>query len=118
MSVNHSPLSMQSFMHVTKKFKNLFSRKGILFFLYRHYKAMFFLGFLVVLGLGGFYWNANLNQYQWSEERKKSFVEQNFKETRFKSEAFHVIVKQLEARARAHEVNPALTRDVFSGKKL
>lgn len=89
-----------------------------MFFWYRHYKAMFFVGFLVVLGFGAFFWYQHLYQYQWSDDQKRAFIEQHFKETVFKEKAFREVVDHLKGRAEAHEVAPALSRDIFSGKSL
>lgn len=105
-------------LELSQKLKKLFSWKRLMFFWYRHYKVMFFMGFLVVLGFGGFVWYKNLYQYQWSEETKKAFLEQHFKETRFKERAFNNVVEHLKERARFHEGTPALSRDIFSGKSL
>ncbi len=86
-----------------------------MFFWYRHYKGMFFCGFLAVLCLGGFFWHKNLYRYQWTEDQKKTYIEQHFKETQFKERAFEESVANLNERARLHETNPVLSRNIFSG---
>lgn len=79
---------------------------------------MFFLGFLVVLGLGGYFWYANLYRYQWSEEQKTQFIEKHFKETVFQEKKFHQLVDDLRDRAKRHEEALPITRDIFYGQGL
>lgn len=105
-------------LKISPKLKKYLSPKQWMFFWYRHYKAMFFFGFLVVLGIGGYFWYQHLYQYQWSEEKKKTFLEQHFKETRFQERAFESVVAHLKERAEDHEESPALSRNIFSGKLL
>lgn len=99
--------------HIPKKFKKYLSAKEWMFFWYRHYKSMFFVGFLAVVALGGFFWYHNLYQYRWSDERKQAFVEQNFKETLFKEKAFRETVEHLKERDRIHDTESTLTREIF-----
>ena len=101
--------------HLSRKIKNQFSWKQGMFFWYRHYKGMFFVGFLAVLCLGGFFWYRYLYQYHWTEEQKKTYIEQHFKETQFKEQAFESTVGNLGTRARLHESTPLLSRNIFSG---
>lgn len=89
-----------------------------MFFWYRYYKLMFFVGFLLVLGLGGYFWYSNLYQYRWSDQRKAEFIEKNFKATIFKEKAFHELVANLKERMRRHEKAVPLSRDIFSGRSL
>ena len=108
-------------MHTPKflqRIRNVFSWKQLMFFWYRHYKGMFFCGFLVVLCLGGYFWYRNLYQYEWDGETKKAFVEQHFKETRFKERAFEDVVSHLKERAVQHKKEFLLSQDIFSGKSL
>lgn len=100
------------------QFKKYVSGKHLMFFWYRHYKAFFFLGFLLVLGYGGTVWYGNLYQYQWSPETKKAYLEQHFKETVFKERAFLEAVKGLQSRSEEHEEKPKLVRNVFTGTEL
>ena len=100
------------------KMKKYLSLKQWMFFWYRHYKAMFFFGFLIVLGIGGYFWYEHLYRYQWSEEKKKTFLEQHFKETRFQERAFENVVGRLKDRAQMHDQSLSLSRDIFSGKSL
>ena len=103
-------------MHIPRlslKFKKYLSIKEWMFFWYRHYKSMFFFGFLAVVVLGGFFWYKNLYQYRWSDERKQAFVEQNFKETSFKEKAFRETVDHLKERARIHDITPPTFREIF-----
>lgn len=103
---------------LSPRMKKYLSLKQWMFFWYRHYKAMFFFGFLIVLVMGGYFWYRHLYQYQWSEETKKSFIEQHFKETRFQERAFESVVKRLEKRAAMHQESLSLSRDIFSGEPI
>jgi hypothetical protein len=92
-----------------------FSPKKGLFFWYRYYKVMFFFGFLIVLGAGGYFWHYNLYRHQWSDQEKKAFIESNFKETVFKEKEFVKLVESLKKReSRSQEALP-LTHDIFTG---
>lgn len=99
-------------------FKKVFSFKRAMAFWYRHYKAMFFALFLAVFAVGGYFWYNTLYQYHWTDERKKEFIEANFKATAFKEKAFRQLVTDLKNRAVRNEKALPLTRDIFSGKSL
>lgn len=94
------------------------SPKLWMLFWYRHYKSMFFFGFLAVLGFGGYFWYNNLYQYRWTEEQKNQFIEKHFKSTAFQEKKFHQLVDDLGVRAKRHEEMPSITRDIFSGQRL
>lgn len=94
--------------------KKIFSWKRIMASWYRSYKVMFFISFLLVLGFGGYLWYSKLYQYRWSDERKKEFIETNFKATSFKEGAFERLVVSLKDRAARHEKVPQLSRNIFS----
>ncbi len=81
---------------------------------YRRYKVMFFFGFLAVFGLGSYFWYSNLYQYRWNDEKKKEFIEANFKATSFKESAFKQLVTALKDRSARHEQAPQLSRNIFS----
>ena len=90
----------------------------LMFFWYRHYKVMFFFGFLLVFLIGSFSWYTYLYQYNWNEEKKKQFLEANFKETSFKENKFKDLIRRLKERADYHNEKLPLTQDIFEGKKL
>lgn len=95
-----------------------FSLKHGMFFWYQHYKVLFFVGFLIVLGWGGYYWYNNLYRYHWSDEQKKEFIATHFKATVFKEQAFNQLVGQLKEREQQYGEPVPLTRDIFSGTSL
>ncbi len=101
-----------------RKLKRYFSLKRGMFLWYRYYKMMFFLGFLIVVGLGGYFWYNNLYGYSWSDEKKNEFITTHFKATVFKEKAFEGLVGNLQERMKRHEDSLVLTRDLFSGEKL
>jgi hypothetical protein len=98
--------------------KKYFSLRFIMFSWYRHYKILFFGGFVVVFGIGSVVWYRYLHTYQWSDESKQQFIEQHFKETVFKEKQFDTLVIRLDERASSHEETPELTRDLFSGQSI
>ena len=87
-----------------------------MFFWYQHYKSMFFAGFLIVLGFGGYFWYDTLYRHGWSAEEKKTFIEKTFKETVFQEKEFHLLVKSLEERKERLDQLPTLSRDIFTGR--
>jgi len=101
-----------------KNAKKYFSLKQWMLRWYRSYKILFFSGFMVVFGLGAYFWYNNLYQYRWSAERKKEFIETHFKATVFKEKPFQQLVSDFKERANRHEGTPPLTRDIFLGKNL
>ncbi|MEK9151166.1 MAG: hypothetical protein AAB547_00875 [Patescibacteria group bacterium] len=104
------------FLSFFKKIADRFSSKNMLFFWYRRYKAMFFLLFLAVLAIGGWNWYYSLYRYRFSDEEKKQYVEQYFKETTFKEAKFREVVDRLMERARMHGETLELKRDIFKGR--
>lgn len=103
---------------LSPKIKKYLSPRFIMFSWYRHYKILFFVGFLVVFGIGAVVWYRYLHIYQWSDESKQQFIEQHFKETVFKEKLFDTLVARLDERATAHETKLPLTKDLFSGKAI
>ena len=106
------------FLSFFKKISERFSARGLLFFWYRHYKALFFIGFVIVLAIGGWKWYDSLYRYRWSDEEKKQYIELSFKETVFKETKFRDVVSDLAARARLHEETLELKRNIFEGKGI
>jgi hypothetical protein len=102
-------------LHSIRKY---FSLKRLMLFWYQHYKKLFLVGFIGVLGSGGYFWYSNLYQYQWTEEKKNQFVEQHFKATVFREKQFRQLVDGLKDRAKRHEEPVSLARDIFSGNAL
>jgi hypothetical protein len=100
------------------KIKKYLSPRFIMFLWYRHYKILFFVGFLVVFGIGAVVWYRYLHTYQWSAESKQQYIEQHFKETVFKEKLFDTLVTRLDDRALAREAKPSLTKDLFLGKTI
>lgn len=96
-----------------EKWKHLISFRQIMFFWYRHYKAMFFVAFLAILALGGFSWYRNVHSYAWSPERKQEFIAEYFKETRFQEERFRTLVDSFQEREKARLAPLAPIRDIF-----
>ncbi len=106
---------MQKISFLEKILKH-FSSKKILFFWYRHYKILFFFGFLMVTAYGGYSWYHNLYQYQWSDQQKAEFLQKNFTETTFQEKNFQDVVDRLKERTRVHEQDLILGKDIFGTK--
>ncbi|HLC95505.1 MAG TPA: hypothetical protein VJH89_03370 [Patescibacteria group bacterium] len=101
-----------------KKIKTYFSIKRTLSFWYRFYKVLFFICFLIVLGIGGWNWYYSLYRYHLSDEEKRIYTEQNFKETTFKEAEFRNLVNALVEQARVHTQTITLERNIFEGKGI
>jgi hypothetical protein len=108
---------MKSFA-LSPKIKKYLSFRFVMFSWYRHYKVLFFCGFLVVFGIGAVVWYRYLHTYQWSAENKQQYIEQHFKETVFKEKLFDTLVTRLDDRSAAHKAKLPLTKDLFSGKTI
>lgn len=98
-----------------KKIYDRFSSGGVLSFWYRYYKMLFFFGFFIVLLIGGWNWYYSLYRYRLSDDEKKQYVEQYFKETTFKETKFRDVVGALTERARMHEEKLEMQRNIFKG---
>lgn len=81
---------------------------------YRHYKMLYFMLFLVVLGFGAWAWYGSLHRYSWNSEEKKAFIDSYAKETSFKETKFRDVVDRLKERARMHDEIPEIKRDIFN----
>lgn len=99
-----------------KKISDSFSSGGLLTFWYRHYKALCFFSFFVVLLIGGWNWYYSFYRYRLSDDEKKQYVEQYFKETTFKEAKFRETVEALAERARLHEEALKPKRNIFEDK--
>ncbi len=103
-----------------KKWKISFAHvpKQLMFSWYRHYKALFFFCFCVVLGLSSVAWYRSLHQYSWSDEQKKAFLDSYVKETNFKEAKFRETVDRVKRMAESHTERIDIKRDIFSGENL
>lgn len=105
-------------------FQNFFQKSGehfslgnILFFWYRYHKILFFCGFFIILFFGAWSWYYSLYQYRLSDEEKKQYIEQNFRETLFKEVQFRQVVDMIAKRTRMTEI-PEVKRNIFIGKGI
>ncbi len=97
-----------------QKTSERFSLRRILFFWYRHHKALFFCFFCGVVLIGVWDWYYSFYQYRFSDEEKKQYIEQHFKETAFKETEFRQAVDMLARRTRLSET-PEVKHDIFQG---
>lgn len=95
------------------KMQDSFSPGKWLVFWYRHYKVLIFVGFILVLSIGGWNYYYSLYQYQFSDAEKKQYVDSYFKETAFKEDRFLSVIQSLQARARMHGETFDLKRNIF-----
>lgn len=95
-----------------------YSTRKVVFFWYRNYKLIFFLGFLITLGIGGYVWYHSVHTYVWSDEQKKAYVTEYFKETEFKETKFQNLVERLRAREESHIAKFFLTKNLFTGDTI
>lgn len=105
-------------LYFVKKIIAFFSFGRVVSFWYRHYKSLFFLGFFMVVLLGGWRWYHSFYQYRLSDEEKKQYVEQYFKETTFNEKKFRDTVQALSERTRLHEEKLEIDRNIFEGKGI
>lgn len=95
-----------------------YSARRVIFFWYRNYKKLFFLGFLLVLGVGGWVWYYSVHAYSWTEEQKKAYLAEYFQETSFKEAKFQSLTESLQVRAESHQNGISLSRQLFTGEAL
>lgn len=107
-------ISLQLFL---KKISERFSFNGVLSFWYRHHRILFFLGFFIAIFFAGWNWYYSFYQYRLSDEEKKQYIEQNFKETALKEKEFLNVVDMLVKRTREAETLE-IKRDIFKGKDI
>src|SRR3972149_8858572 len=105
------------FQNFFKKSGEYFSLRKMLSFWYRHHTALFFCAFFAVLFIGAWSWYYSIHQYRLSDEEKKQYIEQNFRETAFKEAQFHNLVDMLTKRTQREETFEA-KRNIFQGKGI
>lgn len=101
-----------------KKISRRFSARKMLFFWYRHYKVPFVFLFLIVLSIGGWHWYYSFYQYRLSDEEKRQYIEQSYKEITFKDVKFHTLVDAFRERSRRHQETLKIERNIFEGKDI
>lgn len=106
------------FLSFFKRIGNFFSAKKMLVFWYRHYKMLFYLLFFVVFLIGAWHWYESFYHYRLSDQEKKQYVEQYFKETTFKEVKFHTVVDAFKERARLHQATLEVQRNIFEGEGI
>ena len=108
-------------MDISPKLKKIlarFSAHNFMYAWYRQYKILFLLLFLGTLGLAGYFWHFSLFRYQWTDQQKKAYLEQYFKETSFRGEEYNRLVEHLKMEREKHQRGPELKRDIFTGENL
>jgi hypothetical protein len=100
-----------------KKISNHFSFNGILSFWYRHHGVLFILCFFITIFFAGWNWYYSFYQYRLSDEEKKQYIEQHFRETAFKEKEFLNVVDMLMKRSHDAETLE-IKRDIFKGKDI
>jgi hypothetical protein len=101
-----------------KRIKKWLTSWQLLFAWYRHYKLIFFFLFCIVFGFGGWAWYQDLYWYSWSDEQKKEFLNTYAKETSFKESKYRDTVARLDRLSEKHLLDPAVTRNIFTGKDI
>ena len=101
-----------------KTISDHFSPGKMLSFWYRYYTVLFSMCFLIVLLIGGWNWYYSFYRYHLSDEEKKQYVEQYFKETTFSEAKFHNVVDALTERAQLHQETLQMKRNIFEGKGI
>ena len=106
------------FLSFFQKISRLVAPRKILFFWYRHYKTLFYFLFLIVLCIGGWHWYNSFYRYRLTDEEKKQYVEQYFKETTLKEVKFHAVVDAIKERARLHQETLNIQRNIFEDQGI
>lgn len=99
------------------KIKEQSSSWNMVSFWYRHYKMFFFLGFLIVLSLGGWDYYYSVFKFRFTDDEKKQYVDSYFKETIFNEEKFRNVIDGLTYRAEKYEESLLLDKNIFETKK-
>jgi len=105
-----------SFTTSFQKFKEKISSWSILFFWYRHYRKIFFIGFLIVFSLGGWDYYYSVFRYRLTDEEKNQYINSYFKEVLFDKKKFLDTIDTLEKREESHTQSPYLTKNIFQSK--
>lgn len=92
------------------------SFRNLMAFWIRHFRVMFFFGFLLVSAYGAWEWYFSLYRYEFSEEEKRRYIEQNFRETVFQEKKFRELVERLEERRRLESEPFQMKRNLFEGQ--
>lgn len=97
-----------------------FSLKSIgqrsIYFWVKHYKKLFFLAFLVLVGLLVLAWQYYLIRYHWSAEERQAFIRRTVEETQFQEDKFRATLKKRDALDAAHKETLHLERELFVPK--
>lgn len=75
------------------------------------------MGFFIAIFFAGWNWYYSFYQYRLSDEEKKQYIEQHFKETAFKEKEFLNVVDMLMKRTRLVETLE-IKRNIFKGKDI
>ncbi len=81
-----SPIAMKNILH-----------RMILIWYFSHRYLFFFL-LVVTLSSGLWFWKQAVYQYHWSDEQKRSYLNEHAKETNFKEEKFNSALEDAHAR--------------------
>lgn len=84
---------------------------------FKHYKKVFIVIFVLVIGGGGYIWYVSLYKSQWSEFQKQQYINSQEKKESFDEQVFDEIIKAIEDRRSVYEGSPMEVKDIFKLSK-
>ncbi len=79
---------------------------------YFSHRYLFFFLMIVTASFGILFWKQAVYQFHWTDEEKRSYLDEHAKETNFKEEKFMNTLKEISAKEKAFEEKREY-RDIF-----
>ena len=111
-----NPMDIQS-IHL-QDIQKYFSFRRVTLFWYRHFKLMFILLFLNMLGFAAYLWYNSVYNYEWDDTQKKAYTERTFTETNLKEKEFQKLLESLKQRKSEYENPLDISKNLFTGEPL
>ncbi len=90
--------------------KNILHRMILIWYFSHRY--LFFILLLVTVSSGLWFWKQAVYQYHWSDDKKRSYLNEHAKETNFKEEKFNSVLEDIRSKEKSfHEKQES--RDLF-----
>lgn len=79
---------------------------------YFSHRYLFFALLMVTVLFGAWFWMQAVYQYHWTDEQKRTYLNQNAKETNFKEDKFQSVLDAVSAKESAFQEKHEF-RDIF-----
>lgn len=86
-------------------------RQLILVWYFSH-KYLFLALLIVTVSYGAWFWKQTVYEYHWTEEQKRTYLDQHAKETNFKEDNFKKALDEVSARKESFDEKTSY-RDIF-----